>query len=213
MPVPGVRCHRQTTAVCIGPVTSVWHSETWRLTIDHRAVCGVSPSRCRGPSLPRLYRLPVFPSAIRAEVLAGGRPARSGYPSRPPALAVRPPVPLRRRDMGIEQAGLHGRHSGCRFRQRRSSPIASSLRAVSGRVPKWLVTTSFTLSRPSVLDCAAARAAKPTPQHLANPRIIHHCDSRTTDRRATSVIGAGRAPDRSCILAVVGGGERFSPHV
>jgi hypothetical protein len=156
MPVPGMRCHHQTTAVCVGPVTSVWHSETWRLTIDRRAICGVSASRCRGPSLPRLYRLPGFPSAVRAEALAGGRPSRSGYPSRPPALAVRPPVTLRMQGT----SGTSSRQD-CRA-ERRAAAFgsgvralgASSLRAVSGRVPKWLVTTSYTLSR---IDRPSAR--------------------------------------------------------
>ena len=106
-------------------------------------------------------RLDVRPLLIAVETHSGGRPARSGYPSRPPALAVRPPVALRlqgtssRQDCtadmwaavsgGGVRAPVHGRHKPCREWCRRGWLQLPLLHQVKSSTASSQVKSSLTL--------------------------------------------------------------------
>ena len=153
-------------AVCTGSVTaSLSQPDAPKIDrggLRERQLGVVRASAC--------VRLDVRPLLIAVETHSGGRPARSGYPSRPPALAVRPPVAVRlqghtssRQDCTADiwavasgssvRAPVHGRHKPCQ--------------AVSSRVEngaEGLVTTSFTASRPPfgrTLACRESRHGDP----------------------------------------------------
>jgi hypothetical protein len=89
--VAGLLRHRQCPAVCIGSMPpSLSQPDAPKIDrgrLGERQLDVVRAAACA--------RLDVRPLLIAVETHSGGRPARSGYPSRPPALAVRPPVAFR----------------------------------------------------------------------------------------------------------------------